>query len=1084
MRGTFQRRDVRHDAAMDPAVMQLLLAVTEIQRRFIGEQDPPRQFAEALSQLLMLTGSEYGFIGEVNRDSDGTPWLSTHAVTDIAWDAATREFYDQNIDDGLQFHDLDNLFGTVVRTRQTVIANSPDSDPRSTGRPEGHPPLKSFLGIPFHFGGELVGMLGIANRDGGYSEELVEWLEPLTTTCATMIVAVRSERQRQAAEQSLRESEEHFRQIADLTTEVTFVAGISASNEPRLWSLHGNLEKVFGVPEQDAARLAWKDHVHTDDLPLIETLVETARSRHVAQTVVRWLRPAGETRYLQIAARISPTSPTAAVSEELRIDGCVTDVSAALESERKMQGIIQRHQAILHAVPDLMFLMTRDGRFLDSWTVDESRLLVSRDEFIGRQHREFLPPEVCDQWDDAVRGVGTSGTVCSFEYSLQINQEAHWYEARVVSCGDRRESVLTVSRDITERRNAEEAEARQFELLKEISRSTRELIFVKDTDRRMLFVNDATAGIVGAAVDEILGKTNDELFPEPTARMTAESDLQVLATGQSLICEQAIPTVAGERYFITSKSPWRSLTGELLGLIGIAQDVTDLKEANRELEFSRQFAERIAEASPHIVYVFDIVEQRILYSNRLIAEDLGYSPDEIREMGDEFLPGTLHPDDLAQVPAMLARWETAQDGDILEHEYRMRSASDEWRWFLARDTVFLRGRDGRVQQTVGTAQDITDRVRAQQALQESEARLRAIIESEPECVKLVARDGTLLEINAAGLRYTGAESLEDVIGRCVFDMIAPEYQQQFREFHEMVCDGQPGALEMEIVGLKGERRRMETHAVPLKYGPNGEIGHLAVTRDVTEVRNAEDLIAQQHAQLLHVSRLSSLGQMMATISHEITQPLSAISNYAAACRLLLKRPDPNLETVVRHIETIVEQTHRTGETLDRIRTFVRGGCSARQLCDLDSVISEALSLMKAELRNRRVRVAFHAPTMLPQVMVDHIQIKQVITNLIMNACDAMQDQLASERKIDITCRQHSDDLVVSVEDTGLGLNGLSQDKLFEAFCTSKSEGMGLGLAICRDIVTAHGGTISAANSLHGGAVFQFTLPVANEGTHA
>ncbi len=202
MRGTVHRKDVRHSTSSNDASTRLLHAITEIQRGFISEENPARQFSRTLACLLELTASEYGFVGEIHRDPDNTPWLKTLAITDIAWDSATRRLFDANVETGLEFRNLDNLFGEVLKTGQVVLANSPDTDPRSGGRPSGHPELKSFLGIPFRSGDELVGMIGVANRDGGYTDELAAWLEPLTDTCATMIASMRSERQRQSAEKA------------------------------------------------------------------------------------------------------------------------------------------------------------------------------------------------------------------------------------------------------------------------------------------------------------------------------------------------------------------------------------------------------------------------------------------------------------------------------------------------------------------------------------------------------------------------------------------------------------------------------------------------------------------------------------------------------------------------------------------------------------------------------------------------------------------------------------------------------------------------------------------------------------------
>ena len=947
MRANRKRLDARHQYSAPPLHYHALQAAAEIQRNFISDRNATRQFTEALETLLSLTESEYGFAAELQHDADGTPWLKNHAITEVNWVDKHRKLYDDFVRDGLAFRRLDNLLGEVIRTGETVIANSAPTDPRFEGVPDGHPPLSSFLGIPLRFGDELVGMAGLANRDSDYIEELVSQLEPLTTACASMLIAVRAERRQKRTEDSLRNS-------------------------------------------------------------------------------------------------------------------------------------LERQQAILKAVPDLIFLMSREGQFLEAWTTAEPELLIPPDNLIGRTHREALPATVCDLWDEAVIETEATGKVISFEYRLEVRGKTRWYEARITCCCSDKQAVLTVVRDITDRWDAEEAESRQFQLLRAIAENTQELIFVKDTERKLLFVNAAAEAVLGHDHSVLIGTTADEVLPAEASAAIEEADQRVLQSGQPVTYEETLPGVHGNRAYVTSKTPWRSRTGEILGLVGIAQDITELQQTHEELRRSQRFVESIAEASPHITYVFDVTTQRNLYSNRRITEDLGFSPAEIQEMGDDFLRRLLHPDDQNRLPELLKRWETAQDGDVLETEYRMQSASGEWRWFLGRDTVFRRDTDGRVREIIGTAQDITERVVAQQALTESEARLRAIIESEPECVKLVAPDGTLVEMNAAGVKISEAESADVIIGRSVFDLVAPEDQARFKALHRQVCDGMPGTLEFDIVGMKGTRKRMETHAVPLTYGPNGEVGHLAVTRNITETRAAEELIAQQQAQLLHVSRLSTLGQMAAAISHEITQPLSAITNFAAACRLLLKRPEPNLESIAGHIETIDEQAHRAGDTLDRIRTFIGGADTPKNLRRIDEVISGALSLMKAELRNQQTTVVLSSAEQLPPVSIDHVQIQQVITNLVTNACDAMQETAPEERRIVIECSKAEDAISVTVVDNGPGLNGTPCEKLFEAFQTSKSEGMGLGLAICRDIVVAHGGDIRASNATDRGAMFRFTLPVAEE----
>jgi signal transduction histidine kinase len=181
----------------------LLAAVHHAQDHFIGETNPLEIFAELLDEMLSMTGSEYGFVGQVLRTPEGRPYLKTMAITNIAWNDESRKFYQENAPDKLEFHNLETLFGAVLKTGQPVIANDPASDPRSGGLPDGHPPLRAFLGMPFGKGGEIVGMAGIANRPGGYDAEVLDFLRPLTATAANLIVGWRSNERRRQAEEAM-----------------------------------------------------------------------------------------------------------------------------------------------------------------------------------------------------------------------------------------------------------------------------------------------------------------------------------------------------------------------------------------------------------------------------------------------------------------------------------------------------------------------------------------------------------------------------------------------------------------------------------------------------------------------------------------------------------------------------------------------------------------------------------------------------------------------------------------------------------------------------------------------------------------
>jgi len=179
---------------------EILKSIQTAQSRYIREQSLEVIFNELLNDLLRITGSEYGFIGDVLLKDEETPYLKTRAITNIAWNEETKAFYEENAPMGLEFYNLNSLFGEVLTKKKYVLSNDPSNDPRGCGIPAGHPDLNAFLGIPFYFNDKLIGMAGIANRENGYTEEILEDLSPFTSTCANIISADRSYREREEME--------------------------------------------------------------------------------------------------------------------------------------------------------------------------------------------------------------------------------------------------------------------------------------------------------------------------------------------------------------------------------------------------------------------------------------------------------------------------------------------------------------------------------------------------------------------------------------------------------------------------------------------------------------------------------------------------------------------------------------------------------------------------------------------------------------------------------------------------------------------------------------------------------------------
>ncbi|MDJ0743181.1 MAG: CBS domain-containing protein [Xenococcaceae cyanobacterium MO_167.B27] len=238
---------------------QLLQAISWIQTQFLVEAEPEMLFDGMLNHLLELTESEYGFIGEIIFTADGSPimeesymkvrsrpYLKTHAITNIAWNEETRAFYAENAPKGMEFHNLQTLFGAVIVTGEPVIANSPSTDPRRGGLPDGHPPLNAFLGVPFYKNDEMTGMVGIANREGGYDEAIVSYLQPFLATCSRIIEAYRNNRQKKQAEAKILQQAT----LLNIATDAIMVRGLD--NHILFWNQ--GAEKLYGWTKAEALK--------------------------------------------------------------------------------------------------------------------------------------------------------------------------------------------------------------------------------------------------------------------------------------------------------------------------------------------------------------------------------------------------------------------------------------------------------------------------------------------------------------------------------------------------------------------------------------------------------------------------------------------------------------------------------------------------------------------------------------------------------------------------------------------------------------------------------------------------------------
>jgi two-component system, LuxR family, sensor kinase FixL len=256
---------------------------------------------------------------------------------------------------------------------------------------------------------------------------------------------------------------------------------------------------------------------------------------------------------------------------------------------------------------------------------------------------------------------------------------------------------------------------------------------------------------------------------------------------------------------------------------------------------------------------------------------------------------------------------------------------------------------------------------------------------------------------------------------------------------------------------------------------------LETNNDITERKRAEEALQRVQTELAHVSRVMTLGELTASIAHEVNQPLAAIVTNSNACLRWLFGATPNLVEARQAVERIIKDGYRASEVISRIRTLVKKAPPRSDLVDLNEVIVEVLALAQSEARRNDVLLKRELADGLPPVLGDRVQLQQVILNLIVNGIEAMAKVDEGARELSVSSgKDESDNLVVAVRDSGAGVGQADLERVFDAFFTTKPDGMGMGLAICRTIIESHGGRLWAAANSPRGAVFQFTLPAASK----
>ncbi|MGV7214667.1 AAA family ATPase [Bradyrhizobium sp. UFLA05-112] len=376
--------------------------------------------------------------------------------------------------------------------------------------------------------------------------------------------------------------------------------------------------------------------------------------------------------------------------------------------------------------------------------------------------------------------------------------------------------------------------------------------------------------------------------------------------------------------------------------------------------------------------------------------------------------------------------------------------------------------------------DLTERKRAEEAMRESERSLRSAIDGLPGLVGVLAPNGEVEAVNRQIIEYCG-QPLEELRNWGANGTVHPDDLPYVAEvFTKSIASGVPYHLEQRLRRFDGEYRWFDNRGVPIRDDTGRITRWYVLLTDIEDRTQALARLQQMQSDFAHMNRVSMMGELAASLSHEIAQPIASARNNARAAQNFLNIQPPNLGEVKEALACIVADADRSGDIIERIREQIKKAPPRKERFDLNTAISEVIVLAQSVTLRNGVSVQTRLAQGLPLVPGDRIQLQQVLLNLILNASEAMSLVEEGARELSISTEQDQAGALVAVRDSGPGIDPAHLDRIFDAFYTTKSSGTGMGLSICRSIIRAHGGKLWAGANEPRGAVIQFTLPGAEK----
>ena len=878
---------------------------------------------------------------------------------------------------------------------------------------------------------------------------------------------------RKRGEQVLLARETSWRQIVDNIPGL--VATMRAMGEIEF--LNRQTLEYFGKTGEELKNWALIDAVHPDDLPrVIEERKKSIETGQIYEIEHRCRRADGVYRWFQVRGIPVRNAEDATTAWYLLL----TDIDDRKRAEEALRARELDLRSFFDNMPGLLARLSPDG-IPEIFNPPFLQYLGKTAEEIGQWRMNDIVHS--DDLAHTIEVFGNSistGQPLDFEYRLRrFDGVYRWFQARGVPVRHVEGQILhwnVLVTDIDDRKRAEEAlRARERDVRSFFDNMPGFLARLSPNGAPEMF-NRPFLQYLGKTLEEIgQWRMNDLIHPDDLAHVI-EVFGNGLSTGQPFEFEYRILRFDSVYRWIQSRMlPVRNVEGQILHWNSIATDIDDRKKAEEALRSSERNLSLMISAIPTYIHVFR-TDGSVLYANQTVLDYMGITLEDVQR--EDYRARFFHPEDVERLRE--ERRLAFSRPMPFENEQRVLGKDGKYRWFLIRYNPLL-DEQGRIDRWYVAATDIDDRKRAEARVEQAYLRLTE--------AQQLSKTGSFItdllvdehDWSEEAFRIFEFDPAAKVTVQMIRDAIHPE---DLPTFEAMLARGMTGAdvdFGFRIVTSRGTVKHVRGMARVMAQSAGRPV-FIGALQDVTESKLAEEALDKARSELAHVARIATLNALTASIAHEVNQPLSGIITNASTCRRMLDGNPPNIEGARETARRIIRDGNRASDVITRLRALFSKKDFTLEPLDLNEATREVIALSLSDLQRNRVVLLSNLAENLPPVMGDRVQLQQVVLNLLRNASDAMGTIQDRPRELLIRTERDEEDRVrLSVKDAGIGLTPETADKLFEAFYTTKTDGMGIGLSVSRSIIERHHGRLWAEPNASPGATFSFSIPCAPGG---